>query len=651
MMRKEIVGFTALAGLALGAFWDGLYAPGQQMAGVALAALVALAAPSVRLAPSEWLALLLLAAGSCGALIAPAALGAAAHGPVLAAGWVLAFVAGRAFRPGEAEPALARFWAVTGALLAFSGALLISFTPPHHSGRLASFLGYPIAVGMAGLLGLAGALPDLAAGRPRAAFLALGATLGALLSGSRGVWAAAALLGAFLAWAAPRLLREALPRAWPALLVGLTAALWAAPAVQDRDAARLWPILLLALLTVALALRFQRSARMRFSVVLTALPALVLAPGWGWLLGRASALPLTDTSSAERLIFLRDGLALAAKLPLGAGYRAWSALHLQAARYPYYAAEVHSSLLDVALAYGWAGAAGVALLTVRFLLGLRHARSWPPARAAALGGLGVLAVHALVDWELSYGLFALPLWFGFGLLGSAPVRGPGEPGPGKGPAPPAGQEPGDGWVSGWTWPRALTVALSGLALAGSLLLGAGDAAVDLAARSLERGSPEAALRHAGAAVALTPWNDLAHAYKGAALIRSGRGEEGLRALDRARALGPREPWYAALQASELGRQERWEEASAAWADYVRLWPWETEAYAAAVTAHLEYIGRARAAGDAAAAARLAERGLALLDALERQKALEPPDSPRRGLEADRPLFATAREQFAAALAR
>ncbi|WP_374712739.1 hypothetical protein [Symbiobacterium terraclitae] len=635
MTRREFIGYTALVGLALGAFWDGLYAPGQQMAGVALAALLALTAPSVRLARSEWLALLLAAAGSLGALAAPAALGTAAHGPVLVAGWLLAFIAGRSFRPGEAEPALARFWAVTGALLAFAGLLLISFTPPHHSGRLASFLGYPIAVGMAGLLGLAGALPDLAAGRPWAAFLALGGALGVVLSGSRGVWAAAGLLGAFLAWAAPRLLRDALPRAWPSLLTAMAAALWAAPAVQARDAARLVLILLLALLTVALAFRFQRSGLVRTAVLAAALTALVLAPGWPWLLGRASALPLTDTSSAERLAFLSDGLSLAAGLPLGAGYRAWSALHLQAASYPYYAAEVHSSLLDAALSHGWAGAAGLALLTGRFLLGLRRARSWSADRSAALGGLGALAVHALVDWELSYGLFAMPLWFGFGLLGSDPA--------GRASAD-RSNEPG------WTWPRGLTAGLAGLALAGALLLGAGDAAVDLAARSLARGLPEVALRHAGAAAALNPWNDLAHAYRGAALIQSGQSEEGLRALARARALGPREPWYAALQAAELGRQGRWEEAAAAWADYVRLWPWETEAYAAAVTAHLEYLGRARAAGDAAAAARLAQHGLALLDALERQKALEPPDSPRRGLDTERPLFASARERFTEALA-
>jgi|GEM_PF-2071200 len=639
MIKRDVLGFTVLIGLALGAFWDGLYAPGQQMVGVLLAAALALRAPSVRLHGSEWLALLLLAAGAAGGLAAPAAAGTAAHGPVLVAGWALALIAGRAFRPGEAEPALARFWATTGALLAFAGVLLISFTAPHHSGRLASFVGYPIAVGMAGLLGLAGALPDLAAGRRWAPFLALGCTLGLLLSGSRGVWAASALLTAYLAWAAPGLLRDALPRAWPALLAAIAAALWAAPAVQGRDAPRLWLVTLLALLTVAAAERFHRLRAVRLAVLLAALLALGFAPGWGWLWGRASTLPLTDTSSAERLIFLRDGLALAAGLPRGAGYRAWSALHLQAASYPYYSAEVHSSLLDVALSFGWAGAAGFALLAARLLLGLRRARAWPPARAAVLGGLGALALHGLVDWELSYGLFMFPLWFSFGLLGPEPVLVRRRPRPAGG-APTAGERrPWEGWI----WPQGLTAGLAGLALAGALLLGAVDAAVDLAARSLGAGSPATALRHAGAAAALAPWNDLAHAYRGIALIQLGRGEEGLAALARARELGPREPWYARLQAEELGRQRRWDEAAAAWREYVRLWPWETEAYAAAVSAHLDYLERAQAAGDAAAAARLAGSGLTVLDAMERQKALEPTDAPRKGLEVDRPLFREARQ--------
>lgn len=651
MVRRDVLGLVVLIGLGAGAFWDGLYAPGQQMLAAALAALFALAAPAVALERTEWAALLLMLAGAAGSLARPAAAGAAAHGPVVALGWILALVAGRACRmrrPGEAEAALSRFWAVTGALMAFGGLLLISFTPPHHSGRLASFLGYPIAVGMLGLLGLAGSLPELAAGRTWAAALALGCGLGLLLSGSRGVWLAALLLAAFLWWAARPLVLASLPRTGRVLAAALAATVWAVPAVEAHDAVRLWLVVLPALLTVLVSEQFQhvRAVRRGFAVAVAA--ALLTAPGWGWLWGRASTVPLTDTSSAERMAFLRDGLSLAADLPWGAGYRAWAALHLQAASYGYYSAEVHSALLDIALSFGWAGAAGFALLAARFLLGLRFARRWSWAQTALHGGLGALVVHALVDWDLSYALFAFPLWFGFGLAGD-PSGGTGLQGipPGQAGQPSGGQRA----QPRLPWPRALTVFLAGIVLAGAVLLGTGDGLTELAARSLRQGAPGAALRHAGAAAALTPWNDAAHAWRGAALSQLGRGHEALAALARARELGPNEPWYAQLAALELGKQGRWAEAAAAWAEYVRLWPWEAEAYAEAIAAHLTYMDAAEGAGDRKAAVLLAESGQRLLAAMERQKAREPAGAPRRGMDVDRPVFAEARERFAAVLAR
>jgi len=650
-MRRDVLGWVVLIGLGAGAFWDGLYAPGQQMVAAALAALFALAAPAVELARTECAALLLMAAGTAGALARPAAAGAAAHGPVLVAGWMLALVAGRAFRthrPDVAEAALARFWAVTATLMAFGGLLFISFIPPHHSGRLAAFLGYPIAVGMLGLLGLAGSLPDLAAGRPWAAVLALGSGLGLLLSGSRGVWVAGLLLAGFLGWAAPAQVRACLPRAGRAIAAALAATVWAAPAVEAHDASRLWPIVALALLTLFVAEQFQHIRTLRVGYILGIALAVITAPGWGWFWGRAATLPLTDTSSAERLAFLRDGLALAADLPLGAGYRAWAALHLQAASYGYYSAEVHSALLDVALAFGWAGAAGFALLAARFLTGLRGARRWSWTRTAVLGGLGALIVHALIDWDLSYALFAFPLWFGFGLAGGPPAPATSGHAPDRaGPTADARRQTG----RAITWPRGLTALLAGAVLAGAVLLGAGDCLTELAARSYRLGAPEAALRHAGAAVALAPWNDLAHAYRGAALSQLDRGEEALAALARARRLGPHEPWYAQLVATELGRQGRWLEAAAEWAAYAQLWPWETDAWAQAVAAHLSYLDAAEAAGDPEAAARLAESGQGLLAALERQKAREPADAPRQGMDVDRPVFAEARQRFTAVLTR
>lgn len=628
--KATAAGRLALIALGFGAFWDGLYGPAQQLAGAALAALLALAVPGkVRLAPLECAALFLLLVGVAASLVSPAAAGVAAHGPAVAAGWVLALLVGRAVS-GRSWPerALARFWAAAATLLAFGGMVLISFTPPHHSGRLASFLGYPIAVGVIGLLGLAGSLPDLAEGRPWAGALALGSGLGLLLSGSRGVWAAAILLAAYLVWAAPALLRAALPRAVPALALALAAALWAAPAVASRQGAQLGAILLLVLLTLYVVERFQRYGTVRIAAGAAWAGALLLAPGWGWLLGRATALPLTEGSSVERLTFLRDGFALFIQKPWGSGYRAWSALHLQAASYGYYSTEVHSALVDLALGFGWAGALAFALLIARLFLHLRRARRWSPWRTVVLGGLAALALHSLVDWDLSYGLFALPLWFGFGLLG-----------------------PGEGASGRRPWPGGLTVALASLTLAATALVGAGDLFTELAHGAIRTGQPEAAVRHAEVAVAVAPWNDLAHGYHGQALIQVGRGAEGLASLARARTLGPREPWYAELEAEELARQGRALDAAAAWSDVVRLWPWEVTAYERALSAHLVLMDRALAQGQRALARSLAESGEAIINALYQQKAREPAGAPRQGMAVDTPTIERAHLRFQEVLAQ
>lgn len=632
-------GAALLILLGAGAFWDGLYGPGQQLVGVLLVALLALTMRgAARLARLEWLALLLLGVGVVLSLRAPAAAGVAAHGPVIAAGWVLALVAGRLFTQraeGEAEVNLARFWAVVGALMAFGGLVAISFTPLHHSGRLGSFLGYPIAVGVLGLLGLAGALPDLAAGRPRAAVLALGNGLAVLLSGSRGVWAVGVLLLLYLTWAAPDLVRRGMRRAAAPLGTALVAALWAAPAVAERDPAPLAWIVLLGIWTVWLLDRFHEKRHLWLLAAAGGGILLALAPGWSWLLGRATALPLTEGSSVERLTFLRDGLGLVARWPWGAGYRGWTALHLQSASYGYYSAEVHSAPLDLAIAFGWAGGLAFLLLLGRFLWQLRHGRPLAEARLVVLAGLAALAVHSLLDWDLSYGLFAFPLWFGFGMWA------PSAPPPGVAKAPPAAPP----------WPAWLTVGLAGLALAGVALLGAGDLFTGLAGNSLRRGSPETALLHAGAAVAVTPWNDLAHAYRGQAQASLGLPGPAVNSLQQARALGPREPWYAQLLARELAKQGRWMESAAAWRQSVALWPWHVPAYEEALQAHVDLIRRAQGAGEESQARALAESGEAVLAAMADQKAREPAGAPRRGMQVDTPAIQQATAVIREILAR
>ncbi|HWI65527.1 MAG TPA: hypothetical protein VNT75_27160 [Symbiobacteriaceae bacterium] len=615
--RRWAVGLLVLL-LGGGAFWDGLYAPAQQLvATVGAGLLVVLAGGLVRVPLWELTAVAVFGVTAALSLQNPASAGTAAHGPVIVTGWLLAFWLGRrAAGEGWLERLFCWLWAALGPLMVFGGLLTLSYLPAHHSGRLASFLGYPIAVGMLGLLGLAGSLPLLAAERWWAPLLAFGNGVAVLLSGSRGVWAVAVVTGLFLLWRH----RAAFRLYWWPLVAALAASLWIGPAVAARTPVPAVLAFLLTGLTVAGAGWFRRFAP-GFAVVWSGVAA--FAPGWPWLLGRATALPLSEGSSVERLTFLTDGLRLAQELPWGAGFKAWTALHLQAASYSYYSAEVHSAPLDLALAFGFpAGILFLVLLGSFLLRVVRVPCGGVPWRLAAFAGFGALGLHALVDWDLSYGLFALPLWLGFGL--AAPG---GDPGAGR------------------RWPHAAAAALAGLAAAGAIVIGAGDVAATLADQALAAGRPEAAARHGALATAVTPWNDLAHAYLGRALSALGRREEALSEFRAAGQYGPREPWYAELEARELADLGRPAEAAAAYRRFVRFWPWHVPAYEAALGAHLDMAFRADVAGDARTAAEVAASAVAILDQLDRQKAKEPAGRPRRAMEIDTPVIRQARGTF------
>jgi tetratricopeptide (TPR) repeat protein len=312
---------------------------------------------------------------------------------------------------------------------------------------------------------------------------------------------------------------------------------------------------------------------------------------------------------------------MARHLPLGAGFKAWAALHLQGASYAYYSAEVHSAPLDLALAFGWAGALGFLLLLGRFLLGLRAGRSWGPERVALLGALGALGLHGLLDWDLSYGIFAGALWLGFGLMGTVQGRQA-------------------AFLPGW-----LLTALASLSLAGVVLLGTGDVTATLADRALEAGQPFVARQHAALATTVTPWNDLAWAALGQADGALREHDGALAALARAARLNPYEPWYAELQAQEAIQAGRPREAAAAYAAYVRLWPWEPRAYEEALSALMDLAFRADLAGDRALAGELHGSGRAILAALDRQKAKEPAHTPRQPMQVESPILRQARDYF------
>lgn len=649
LKRTEVqMGAVLAALMAAGAFWDGLYAPGQHLLAVGVLACASLVMHvRVRLSKWEWAAVLFVLGGAAISLWRAASPGVAVHGPVLAAGWLLALMVGRQVA-GRAERALGHALALTSALMLFGGLAAISYLPAHHSGRLASFLGYPNAVGILGLLGFACSLPSGRPGRWWRGSLACTGALAVFLSGSRGVWGAGMLLAGYLLWAASGLLRRGLaPAAW-----GFAAALWAGPAVAAGQRA---PALAAAAAGVVGALLTDWAAALVHAVRTDAPPeaqtpraaawrrwvpllpgalwilALAAAPGWGWFLGRAGALPLTEGSSVERWVILQDGLRLARDLPWGAGLKGWAALHLQHASYGYYAAEVHSAPLELAISFGWAAAAGFMLLLARFWWGLREGQTWPEERTALLGGLGALGIHALLDWDLSYGFFMLLLWVGFGLVEDSPPAQDGAGSPEHDARPAAG---------GHFWP---TVVLATGALLGVLVVGAGDLFTDLAGRSLAAGDAAAARQHAEVAVAVAPWNDQGHAALGQALAQAGEHEAAAAAFGRARRLAPYEPWYAELLGRELMAGGHLSAAAEAYRALPALWPWHVPAYERALDAHLTMLIQAEWQGDDRLAAEIRQSGRTILEALDRQKAREPAGMPRAPMELNTQTIRRAQE--------
>lgn len=601
--------------LAGGTLWEGLYTPVAQVAatGVLATAVLALGGRAVwsRKEIALWGAFGLAVALS---LLKPAAAGTAVHGPLVAAGWVLAFTLGRIVTAEKEwlEALLARIWSWSGPVVVIGGMLLLPYQAVHHSGRLASVLGYPIAVGALGMLGLAGCL-GLAgsSGRRRwvEPLLLYGNMLAILLSGSRGVWAASAVLLIVLSLRL-HVLRSLLV---PGLLA-VAAALWAGPAIAQGQS------LVGVIVSVVMGLTILVAPRFRSQAWIYAVIALVLwrAPGWSWLLGRAAT--LAEGSSIERLTFLRDGLTMVIQHPLGAGFRAWHPLHLQGASYGYYSTEAHSALVDLTLAFGWLGGAAFLGFLVVFLVRLGRPKAWSPVRTAILAGLAGLALHGLLDWTLSYALFAIPLWMGVGLS-----RTRSEP--------------------GVVVPRSVLGVFAGICLAAAVWLASSDVFTNLAQTEMSVGNHEAAGRHAAMAVAIQPWNDVAYATLAQANGADGGSQEALGAVARARQLGPHEPWYATLEGELLRSAGRPAEAAEAFRDAALLWPWEVNAYETALSAMIEMSLSAQIRGDLGVVDQIDAIGAGLLQSLDRQRRREPIRTPRKPMELKTAAIMQARAFF------
>lgn len=232
-----------------------------------------------------------------------------------------------------------------------------------------------------------------------------------LLSESRGAWlTAACAAAAVLLWKrqliAPLLAAGAAPVAAAALLYRqLTrAGLAVEPVPGLLSLAGLWAGALLAGLW--LCRREQRAEGSARAAMLALAAAGWTAAGTAVLLQVRERITGPSSTVSARGLFYRDAWRLAAEAPwLGRGGETWRSSYLAAQSRPYVGSQVHNGYLDILLNLGYVGLAAILLLllAVGWLLATRAPRLLPSYL--------VIVLHSAVDFDWSYGLFWLLLFW------------------------------------------------------------------------------------------------------------------------------------------------------------------------------------------------------------------------------------------------
>ncbi|OMD57662.1 hypothetical protein BSK62_29635 [Paenibacillus odorifer] len=236
-------------------------------------------------------------------------------------------------------------------------------------------------------------------------------TAALLLSESRGAWlTAACACAAVLLWKrqliAPLLAAGAAPVAAAALLYRqlARAGLAVEPVPGLLLLAGLWAGALLAGLWLC---RRQRSAAGTVRAAMLALAAAGwTAAGIAVLLHVRERITGPSSTVSARGLFYRDAWRLAAEAPwLGRGGETWRHAYLAAQSRPYVGSQVHNGYLDILLNLGFVGLAAILLmlLAAGWLLATKSPRLLPPFL--------VIVLHSVVDFDWSYGLFWLLLFW------------------------------------------------------------------------------------------------------------------------------------------------------------------------------------------------------------------------------------------------
>ncbi|MEK4190652.1 O-antigen ligase family protein [Paenibacillus sp. FSL L8-0494] len=238
-------------------------------------------------------------------------------------------------------------------------------------------------------------------------------TAALLLTESRGAWlTAACACAAVLLWKrqliAPLLAAGAAPVAAAALLYRqlARAGLAVEPVPGLLLLAGLWAGALLAGLWLCRR-QCQRGAAGTARAAMLALAAAGwTAAGIAVLLHVRERITGPSSTVSARGLFYRDAWRLAVEAPwLGRGGETWRHSYLAAQSRPYVGSQVHNGYLDILLNLGFVGLAAILLmlLAAGWLLATKSLRLLPPFL--------VIVLHSVVDFDWSYGLFWLLLFW------------------------------------------------------------------------------------------------------------------------------------------------------------------------------------------------------------------------------------------------
>lgn len=132
---------------------------------------------------------------------------------------------------------------------------------------------------------------------------------------------------------------------------------------------------------------------------------------------RLSDINLKTSSVVGRASMYRDAMNISLDHPFGIGGGGWKILYSSYQSTPYLSNEIHNGYLDILLSIGWFGfLAFVSIFTwlgVIIFRGRREAasKSFSVRPFPTLLALSVLAIHAILDFDFSYGVYwFLALW-------------------------------------------------------------------------------------------------------------------------------------------------------------------------------------------------------------------------------------------------